>query len=144
MPGKHISLTPYSPLAAGRLTRKADDPPTKRLREDAYARFKYDAAADQDAPIIYRVATLADRKGVSMTEIALAWLLRKVSAPVVGMTKTSHVDSCVRAVDCTLTDDESHWLEELYTPHPLAGVMAENKPGTSLQVRSWTIGKQTL
>ena len=79
-----------------------------------------------------------------MTEISLAWLLRKVSSPVVGMTKTVHVDSAVRAVDLELTDGEAAWLEELYTPHPLAGVMAENKPAQSLQVQSWSIGKQTL
>ena len=139
-----ISMTPYSALAAGRLSRRPEDAPTKRLAEDGYARFKYDAAGEQDAPVIRRVAELAERRGVSMTEISLAWLLRKVSSPVVGMTKTAHVDSAVRAVDLELTDDEAAWLEELYTPHPLAGVMAENKPARSLQVQSWSIGKQTL
>ena len=139
-----ISMTPYSALAAGRLSRKPKDAPTRRLAEDGYARFKYDAVRDMDAPIIRRVAELAERRGVSMTEIALAWLLRKVTSPVVGMTKASHVDSAVRAVDMRLTDDEAAWLEELYQPHPLAGVMAENKPATSLQVKSWSIGRQSL
>ncbi|MBQ7608830.1 MAG: aldo/keto reductase [Desulfovibrionaceae bacterium] len=139
-----ISMTPYSALAAGRLSRTPEEPATKRLVEDKYARFKYDAVKEQDMPIIRRVAELATRRGVSMTEIALAWLLRKVASPVVGMTKTAHVDSAVLAVDLELTDEEVAWLEELYTPHPLAGVMAENKPATSLQTKSWSIGKQTL
>ena len=139
-----ISMTPYSALAAGRLSRRPEEIPTKRLAEDNYARFKYDAAKDQDEPIIRRVAELAKRREVSMTEIALAWLLRKVASPVVGMTKTSHVESAVRAVNMELTDEEASWLEELYKPHPLAGVMAENRPATSLQTKSWSIGKQTL
>lgn len=139
-----ISMTPYSALAAGRLSRKPEDAYTKRLTEDNYARFKYDAAAETDAPVIRRVAELAERRHVSMTEIALAWLLRKVASPVVGMTKISHVDSAVHAVELDLTDAEAAWLEELYVPHQLVGVMAENKPATSLQVTSWSIGKQTL
>ncbi len=137
-------MTPYSPLAAGRLSRKPEENATKRLIEDGYARFKYDSVKDKNLPIIRRVAELAEQKNVSMTEIALAWLLRKVASPVVGMTKKSHVDSAVRATDLELTDGEAAWLEELYTPHPLAGVMAENKPSTSLQTKSWSIGKQTL
>ena len=139
-----ISMTPYSALAAGRLSRKPEETLTKRMNEDKYARFKYDAVKEYDTPIIRRVAELAEQRGVSMTEIALAWLLRKVASPVVGMTKATHMDSAVRAVDLELTDDEASWLEELYIPHPLAGVMAENKPATSLQVKSWSIGKQSL
>ena len=139
-----ISMTPYSALAAGRLSRKPEGAATKRLAEDGYARFKYDAVKELDLPIIRRVAELAERRGVSMTEISLAWLLGKAASPVVGMTKTSHVDIAARAVELTLSDAETAWLEELYVPHPLAGVMAENKPAASLQAASWSIGKQTL
>ncbi len=139
-----VSMTPYSALAAGRLSRRPEAAPTRRLAEDSYARFKYDAVRDLDVPIIRRVADLAKRRGVSMTEISLAWLLRRVDAPVVGMTKTSHVESAVRAVDLELADDEAAWLEELYTPHPLAGVMAESRPASSLGARSWSIGRQEL
>ena len=69
---------------------------------------------------------LADRRGVSMTEIALAWLLTKVAAPVVGATKPSQVDGAAKAVELTLTAEEIDYLEELYLPHALVGVMAQN------------------
>ena len=61
-----------------------------------------------------------------MTEISLAWLLTKVTAPIVGATKISHVDGAVRAVDLILSQEEIDYLEELYIPHELAGVMAQN------------------
>ena len=61
-----------------------------------------------------------------MTEIALAWLLTKSTSPVVGATKLSHVEGAAKAVDLKLTDEEIAYLEELYVPHALAGVMAQN------------------
>ncbi len=64
--------------------------------------------------------------GVSMTEVSLAWLLTKVTSPVVGATKFSHVNGAVKAVDLKLTEDEIRYLEELYVPHALAGAMAQN------------------
>jgi len=72
------------------------------------------------------VAELADKRGVSMTEISLAWLLTKVAAPVVGATELSQLDGAVRAVDLKLTADEITYLEEPYVPHALVGVMAQN------------------
>lgn len=89
-------------------------------------RFKYDATAEADGRIIRRVEELAEKRGVSMTEISLAWLLSKVTAPVVGATRLSHVDGAVKAVELELSADETDYLEELYVPHALAGVMAQN------------------
>ena len=66
-----------------------------------------------------------------MTEISLAWLLTKVTAPVVGATKYSHVDGAVKAVDLKLDEKEISYLEEPYTAHPLAGVMAQNTPNNA-------------
>lgn len=123
----NIAMTPYSALASGRLSRLSGEI-TKRLQEDSYARSKYDNTAEQDAHIIARVAELADRRNVSMTEISLAWLLTKVSAPVVGSTRPEQLNSIVRAVDLKLTAEEIAYLEELYIPHALVGVMAQNKP----------------
>ncbi|MBD5506771.1 MAG: aldo/keto reductase [Lachnospiraceae bacterium] len=120
-----IAMTPYSALASGRLSRHPGET-SKRLEEDAYARFKYDATAEADGKIIRRVEELAEKRGVSMTEISLAWLLTKVTSPVVGATKFSHVDGAVKATDLELTADEIDYLEELYVPHALAGVMAQN------------------
>ena len=122
---QNIALTPYSALASGRLSRHPGET-SKRLTEDSYAKFKYDKTAEADGKIIQRVEKLAEKKGVSMTEISLAWLLTKVTAPIVGATKISHIDGAVRAVDLELTRDEINYLEELYIPHELAGVMAQN------------------
>ncbi|MDE6594786.1 MAG: aldo/keto reductase [Oscillospiraceae bacterium] len=96
-----IAMTPYSALASGRLSRRSGET-SKRFEEDAYARFKYDATAEADGKIIRRVEELAEKRGVSMTEISLAWLLTKVTSPVVGATKLSHVDGAVKAVDLEL------------------------------------------
>ena len=141
---ENIALTPYSALASGRLSRKAGLDNTKRASEDAYAKFKYDATAKQDSVIINRVSELANNHGVSMTEISLAWLLTKVASPVVGATKLSHIEGAVKAVDLTLTDDELAYLEEPYLPHPLAGVMAQNKRENAKEKHVWTTGSQKI
>ena len=122
-----VAMTPYSALAAGRLSKKPGET-SKRLEMDAYAKFKYDSTAELDGQIIARVAELAEKKGVTMTEISLAWLLSKVTAPVVGATKPHHIDGAVGAVELKLTPEEIAYLEELYIPHALAGVMAQNRP----------------
>ena len=88
---ENIAMTPYSALAGGRLSKRPGET-SKRLQEDSYAQLKYGAAQAQDAPILRRVEELADRHGVSMTEISLAWLLTKVAAPVVGATKLHHIE----------------------------------------------------
>ncbi len=122
---QNIAMTPYSALAAGRLSRRPGEM-TKRYAEDSYARFKYDATAEADEKIIRRVEEVAEGHAVSMTEVSLAWLLAKVQSPVTGATKVSHVEGAARAVDLELTPEEMAYLEELYVPHALAGVMAQN------------------
>lgn len=141
---ENIALTPYSPLAGGRLSRRAGEGNTKRAAEDSYAKFKYDATARQDSVIIDRVSELAGRRGVSMTEISLSWLLTKVTSPVVGATKLSHIEGAAKAVDLELTAEEIAYLEEPYVPHPLAGVMAQNKPENADKEHVWTTGDQTI
>lgn len=122
---QNIAMTPYSALAGGRLSKHPGEI-SKRLEEDVYARLKYDATADADGKIIERVAQLAEEKGVPMTAVSLAWLLTKVTSPVAGATKKSHIDGAVGAVELTLSEAEITYLEELYVPHALAGVMAQN------------------
>ena len=141
---ENIALTPYSALAAGRLSRLPGEGGTKRAEEDAYAKFKYDATADQDNVIIGRVAELAQKHGVSMTEVSLAWLLTKVTSPVVGATKLHHIEGAAKAVDLALTPEELIYLEEPYVPHPLAGVMAQNKPAAAKEKHVWSTGDQKI
>ncbi len=136
-----IALTPYSALASGRLSRRPGET-TERLEKDSYAKFKYDATSAQDAEIIRRVTELADRHGVSMTEVSLSWLLSKVTSPVVGATKLHHVDGVVRATELTLSDEEKAYLEAPYVPHPLAGVMAQNRPADAAKKHVWSTGNQ--
>ena len=139
----HIATTPYSALAGGRLAKRPGER-SKRLEEDSYAKLKYDATAQQDGVIIQRVAELADRRGVSMTEIALAWLLGKVTAPVVGATKPSHIEGAARAVELVLSPEETAYLEQAYVPHALVGVMAQNTPARAGQAQVWSTGNQAI
>ena len=138
-----IALTPYSALASGRLSRHPGET-SKRLEEDSYAKFKYDATADADAAVIERVAEVADAHGASMTEVSLAWLLTKVASPVVGATKPHHVDGAVAAVDLVLSDDEIAYLEEPYVPHAIVGVMAQNKPADAGKEHVWLANAKYL
>ena len=127
---ENIAMTPYSALAGGRLAKRPGET-SARLAQDAYAKQKYDATTEADSRIIRRVTELADRHGVSMTEISLAWLLTKTASPVVGATKFSHIEGAVKAVELSLSGEERAYLEELYVPHALVGVMAENRAGSA-------------
>ena len=123
---ENIALTPYSSLASGRLSKHPGEE-SKRMREDSFAKGKYDATADADLKIIHRVEEIAQISGVSMSEVSLAWLIKKTTSPTVGATKKHHIDTAVKAVELELTDEEMKYLEELYMPHELVGVMAQNK-----------------
>ena len=138
-----IALTPYSALASGRLSRHPGET-SKRLAEDSYAKFKYDATADTDALIIERVAEIARSRDVSMTEVSLAWLLTKVASPIVGATKPHHIDGAVSAVDLLLSNDEISYLEEPYKPHAIVGVMAQNKPSGADKEHVWLFNAKYL
>lgn len=119
-----VASTPYSPLAAGRLSRLPGEA-TKRYETDKTAISKYDGTADADKLVIDRVAALAERYGVPMTQISLAWLLHKepVVAPIVGTTKLSHLDDAVAALSVQLTPDDIAFLEEPYVPHRIVGAL---------------------
>jgi len=121
----NIGLTPYSSLASGRLSRR--DNTSKRANEDTVAKSKYGKTEAEDELIIERVEELALKHNVSMSEVALAWLLTKVTSPIVGATKPHHVETAVNSVDLKLTAEEIAYLEEPYVPHELVGVMANIK-----------------
>ena len=133
---RNIALTPYSALAAGRLSKRPGEI-SKRLEQDAYAKLKYDATSDKDAKVIARVCEIADAHSVSMTEVSLAWLLTKVASPIVGATKLSHVEGAVKAVNLKLSSEEIKALEEFYEPHFLSGVMAQNTPAERTIEQVW-------
>ena len=117
-----IAVTPYSPLAAGRLTRDWGAE-TKRYLTDKTANQKYDKTMEQDREIVARVAKIADDHQSKRSQIALAWLLQKeqVVAPIIGATKESHLLDALPALDLKLTAEEIAYLEEPYLPHAVVG-----------------------
>ena len=124
-----VASTPYSPLAAGRLTRDWDAD-TERARTDQTAKSKYDSTENTDRAIVEQVARIAADRGVERVHVALAWLLAKnpVVSPIIGATKTSHIDGALGALDLELTADEIAALEAPYVPHRVVGALA---PGES-------------
>ena len=119
-----IGVTPYSPLASGRLTRDwTTSESTLRSETDAIAKSKYDATAETDQRVVERVAELAEKYGVLRAHIALAWLLQKdpVTAPIIGATKISHLEDAVGALAVKLSPEDVAYLEELYVPHRIVG-----------------------
>ncbi|MBE6508380.1 MAG: aldo/keto reductase [Methanobrevibacter sp.] len=132
----NIAVTPYSALASGRLSRMPGEE-SKRLNEDFYAKLKYQNTEAQDLEIIKRVNELAGNYDVSMTEVSLAWLLTKVTSPIVGATKMHHVEGAANAIDLKLTNDDIGYLEEPYVAHDLVGVMADNKATANDDDKVW-------
>lgn len=122
-----VSLTPYSPLAAGHLTRPTWNTDTLRSKTDRVAMGKYDSTEEQDMQIVKRVHELAERYGVKMQQIALAWHWAKgVASPIVGATKTTYLDDAVGALDVKLTPEDVAYLEEPYVPHRIVGAVDHN------------------
>lgn len=116
-----VDLTPYSPLAAGRLSRDWTAT-TTRAELDKFAKGKYDSTKDTDKIIVDRVGELAERYGTTRTGIALAWQWHKgVVAPIIGPTKEKYIDDAVAAIDVKLSDEDVAYLEEPYVPHKVMG-----------------------
>lgn len=117
-----VALTPYSPLASGRLARDWSVE-TERSKTDKIQEMKYGETEEKDKRIADRVGELAEKKGVSRAQIALAWLIGQpqVVSPVIGATKEKYIDDAVAALDVVLTKEEMDYLEELYVPHKVVG-----------------------
>jgi len=122
-------MTPFSPLAAGRVCRMWEDKNSKRSNEDKIAKVKYDSEKDVDMPIIQRIKDVADKLNVTMAQVSMAWLLSKklVASPVVGCTKISQLEDICKSVSLKLSEDDIKYLEELYKPHFLMGAMLKGQ-----------------
>ncbi len=114
-----IGIIPWSPLARGRLAREWDEV-TARSEQDEFGRTLY---SEDDRVVVDRVGEIAERRGISRAQVALAWLLAQpgVTSPIVGATKPHHLDDAIAAVDLRLTPEELASLEEPYRPHPIRG-----------------------
>ncbi|MBI0060147.1 aldo/keto reductase [Gilliamella sp. M0320] len=120
----NVSLTPYSPLAAGRLSRLEWQTNTLRSKTDKTAVAKYDSTQQIDMNIVKRVNEIAQKYAVTMTQVALAWQFAKgVASPIIGATKTLYLDDVVGALKLSLTKDDIAYLEELYLPHRIVGAL---------------------
>ena len=119
-----VGLIPWSPLARGFLAgnrRKEDWGDTTRAKSDTFGHSMY--FREEDFAVVERAGDVAKERGVTVPQIALAWLMNKphVSAPIIGATKMDHLEQAIAAVDIKLTDEEVKRLEEPYKPHPVLG-----------------------
>ena len=121
---QNVARTPYSPLAAGRLSRLEWDADTKRSRTDKTAVSKYDSTRESDYGIVLRVHELAQKHAATMTQISLAWqFARGVASPIIGATKARYLDDAAGALDVRLSAEDVAYLEELYVPHRVVGAL---------------------
>jgi aryl-alcohol dehydrogenase-like predicted oxidoreductase len=119
-----VGVIPWSPLARGRLTRPWDErAATERAGTDQFGKTLYARTEESDRVIVDRVQQIAEARGVSMAQVALAWMLTKpyVTSPIVGATKPQHLEDAAAALSLKLTAEEVASLEEPYVPHPVAG-----------------------
>ncbi|GAB14802.1 putative oxidoreductase [Arthrobacter globiformis NBRC 12137] len=113
-----VGVTPWSPLARGRLARAWDTTST-RTGLDLVGQRLYNNFEDSDRQVVDAVGQIAEARGVPRSQVALAWLHASpaVDAPIVGATKAHHLEDAAGSVDLTLTEDEIAGLEKFYVPH---------------------------
>ena len=121
---QNVARTPYSPLAAGRLSRIEWKTETLRSQTDKTAISKYDSTQESDYNIVVRVNETAQKYNATMTQVALAWQFAKgVTAPIIGATKAKYFDDAVGALNVKLTAEDIAYLEEAYVPHNIVGAI---------------------
>jgi aryl-alcohol dehydrogenase-like predicted oxidoreductase len=119
---EQVGVLPWSPLARGRLTRDWDAT-TARSGSDAFGQTLYRNEEESNRQIVAAVAAVAERRGVSRAQVALAWLRQQdaVTAPIVGVTRPTHLDDAVASLDLELDREELDALEAPYTPRAPEG-----------------------
>lgn len=122
----NVALTPYSPLAAGRVARPNWDADTMRSKTDKVAHSKYDSTEETDTAIAMRIRELAEKRGATMTQIAFAWHFAKgIASPIIGATKEKYLDDAVGAFAINLTVEEVAYIDEPYVPHKIMGALSK-------------------
>lgn len=117
-----IGLIPWSPMARGFFARNSKSgTETSRLKTDGF--FKELYGRDDDFLVAKRAQEIAKERGVTSSQIALAWVLSKphIAAPIIGSSKIEHFDQAMAALEIKLTEEEIQRLEEFYQPHPALG-----------------------
>lgn len=125
-----VGVIPWSPLARGKLTRDWAET-TARSETDAFMKAIYSNTEMQDRKVVEEVGAIAAAKGVKRAQVAMAWLLQKpeITAPIVGVTKPSHLSDALGSLDVVLSPEEIAALEAPYVPHPVAGVQTPRRAG---------------
>ena len=119
-----LGLIPWSPMARGFFAgnrKREGGGETTRANSDPFANGLY--FRDEDFIVADHAAEVAKGRGVTGSQIALAWILSKphITSPIIGATKMDHLDQAIAALDLKLSDDEIKQLEEAYKPHPVLG-----------------------
>lgn len=117
-----VGVIPWSPLARGFLAggRKAvGEGNTERARTDEFSPRLY--YRDADFAVVDAVETIAKARGLSNTQVALAWVLKNpaITAPIVGASKMHHLSEALSALEVTLTEEEVAAMETPYQPKPV-------------------------
>lgn len=115
-----IGVIPWSPLARGFLAgnrRSKTDADTERGRTDVFGHGMY--YRSEDFTVADRVAEVARGRGVSSSQVALAWILAKpgITAPIIGASKMFQLEEAAAAAEIKLTEEELQQIEEPYVPH---------------------------
>ncbi|GJC84776.1 aldo-keto reductase dtxS3 [Colletotrichum liriopes] len=76
---------------------------------------------EADENIIRRVEEVAEKKGWSMSHVALAWIRSKGGVPITGFNSVKRIDEAGELRGKTLTEDEVKYLEEPYVPKNIVG-----------------------
>jgi aryl-alcohol dehydrogenase-like predicted oxidoreductase len=116
-----VGILPWSPLAAGFLVgnwSRDGKASTVRSQTDTFAHQAY--YRESSFSILDRVTEVAEQHGVSLAQVALAWLLHQpgIVSPVVGVSSRQHLEEAVAALDIELTENNINYLNEYYQPHP--------------------------
>lgn len=56
-----------------------------------------------------------------MSHVALAWINKRISSPIIGFSSIERLDEALDANGKELTDEEEKYLEELYEPRAISG-----------------------
>ncbi|KAI8339668.1 NADP-dependent oxidoreductase domain-containing protein [Chlamydoabsidia padenii] len=115
-----IAMIPWSPLAGGLLARKRNTTDTTRSKIMAN-RFKqlYKAREDNENDMIVgQLVDIAEKRGVTPAQVAVAWLLSKpvMTSPIVGAQSEKHLDDLLAGINLKLTPEEIEALETHYYP----------------------------
>ena len=118
-----VGLVPWAPLCRGHLAR----PPqvfgtTKRSSEEQKSTIAVShGKVEPDLTIIGRVQEIAEKRGWKMSHVALAWINKRCSSPIIGFSSIDRIEEAIQARGKVLTDEEEKYLEELYQHKPIAG-----------------------